>query len=90
MMKAAVSALLAVSASWCLRKTSRRCVSFVIQTNRRRWEIRGACTARACVFAWSPSAVVAGRKAGVGDVVVDVVENPLGLYLTSRWSVIDL
>ena len=52
------------------------CVSLVSQTNHRYWEIRDACTVRACVFAWSLSVVVAGREVGVGGVVVDVANDP--------------
>jgi hypothetical protein len=79
MRKAVVLTSTTVSASQYRRKMNRRCVSLVNQTNHRRWEIRGACTARACAFAWSSSAVVAEREADVSDVVV-VVEDPLGLY----------
>lgn len=84
MIKPAVSVSIAASASQYRRRRSRSCVSLASQTNRRRWEIRGACTARACAFAWSPSAVVAEQKAGVGDVVVDVVKDPFGPYRVER------
>jgi hypothetical protein len=55
-------------ASLCRRMTRRRCVSLVSPTNRRHWEIRGACIVRVYVFAWSLVAV-AVRKAVVDDVV---------------------
>ena len=69
MTKAAVLASTTASVNLCWRTTSHRRVGLVSQTNRRRWEIRGVCTARVCVVAYSSSVVVAQRKPGVGDVV---------------------
>lgn len=71
MMTIAVALILSTAlVSLCRRMMRRTCVSLVNRTNRRHWEIRGACIVRVRVVAWSSLVAVAEWKAVVGVAVV--------------------